>query len=119
MNDHAILLPIELYTQQHLSTINNIDFTPREIDVMACILSVRDDKSIASILNIKPTTVRTHIRNVMLKIESNSKAGIIEFIQNSDKFLALKNYYTHLLVQDVFITTLPVSFLKDNIWSSF
>jgi tetratricopeptide (TPR) repeat protein/DNA-binding CsgD family transcriptional regulator len=105
MGHHTFILPHKIYYKS-LKTINGINFTHREIDVITYVLSGRSAKSIASLLFISPKTVETHIRNIMIKLEVNSKESIITFIENSDKFSILKKYYTSLLTQTFFETQL-------------
>lgn len=85
-----------------LKTINGVNFTPREVDVVACLLSGRSSKTIARFLSIEEKTVETHKYNIMRKLECNFKEGIIEFIETSDKFSALKDHYLDLLKEVTF-----------------
>jgi len=82
---------------KHLESINGIKFTPREIDIISCLLSGRTPKVIASFLSISPRTIETHIRNIMLKVECNSREGIINFIEKTDKGTLIKKHYLNLL----------------------
>ncbi|MBL0941906.1 MAG: hypothetical protein IBJ00_04155, partial [Alphaproteobacteria bacterium] len=86
----------------YLKTISGIEFTGREIDIIACLLSGRSAKTIASLLGMAESTVTTHIRNIMLKIESNSRDSIRDFIEKSDKFSLIKKHYLNLLVNTLF-----------------
>ena len=97
---HHSLSPDSYY--DHIKTINCVKFTPREIDVIACLLSGKGSKTIASFLSIEEKTVETHKYNVMRKLECNSKEGIIHFIEQSDKFSALKHHYLSLLREAIF-----------------
>ena len=49
--------------------INDIEFTKREIDVMACIANGRSNKQIGAILGIDYKTVAIHIQNISKKME--------------------------------------------------
>lgn len=91
----------ELY-ETHLYKINEVNFTFREIDVIACILHNRSDKKIASILLVSPRTVNSHVYNIMGKLCCNSKDQIIDFIEKSEAYLWMKTYYMHLLVRNIF-----------------
>ena len=82
MEENRVLFTENIYAE-HLSVINGINFTPREIAVIACLLHARGTSRIASFLSIAPRTVVTHIRNIMLKLECNSRENIIDFIQTS------------------------------------
>lgn len=93
--------PENSYASQ-LKVINGILFTPREIDVLACILSGRSAKKIASFLLISPKTAENHIRSLLLKIEVRSQEGIIDFIEKSDKFIYVKKHYSCLLIRYAF-----------------
>jgi tetratricopeptide (TPR) repeat protein/DNA-binding CsgD family transcriptional regulator len=87
---------------KNLGTINGVRFTPREIDVIACLLSGRATKTICRFLSIEEKTVETHKYNIMRKLECNSKESIINFIEKSDKFLIVKEHYFGLLIQSAF-----------------
>lgn len=83
---------------EELKIINNINFTPREIDVMACLVSARGTSKISSFLSIAPKTVVNHIHNLMLKIGCNSREGIIDFVEKSNRQLPLRAHYSQLLL---------------------
>lgn len=86
----------------HLKTIKGIEFTTREIDVIACILNGRTaQKTIASFLTtpsrtVSPRTVETHLRNIIRKLGCGTQSGIIEFIEKSDKRSLLRDHYEYL-----------------------
>lgn len=94
-------LPSDTYNG-HLEIISGIKFTPREIDVIACLLGGRTSKSICQFLSIEEKTVETHKYNIMRKLDGNSKESIINFIEKSDKFPAIKKHYSGLLSQALF-----------------
>ena len=98
MND--TLNKLEAYRAQ-LEKINGIYFTPREIDIIACILSGRVAKRTASLLSISHRTVEQHTRNIMHKISCGSKDGIIEFVEKSDKYNLIKEFYQRLIGKEV------------------
>lgn len=94
--------PLDL-TYQSLESINGVKFTPREIDVMACIISGRPAaKTIASLLSIEPKTVEVYIRNIRLKLGVNSRESIVNFIEKSGKFSDARQHYTFLINQFTF-----------------
>lgn len=89
--------PQEIYTK-YLKTLNGVKFTPREVDILASFVSGRSTKKIASILSIAPKTVEYHTRNIMLKLGCNSRESVIDFIENSEKLVLLRQYYSGLLL---------------------
>lgn len=97
----AIKLPREIYFN-NLQIINEVTFTSREIDIIACILQGRTAKKIAFLLRIAPKTVENHLRNIMLKINCSSKEKIIDFIEKSGKFNYIKYYYSSLIIKLAF-----------------
>jgi DNA-binding CsgD family transcriptional regulator len=99
MNTEPIKEEPRTITLKNATTIN---FTSREIDVIACILGGRAPKKIASFLSIAPRTVEIHIRNIMLKIGCNSRESIIDFIEKSTKLEEFKKHYFFLLVNLAF-----------------
>lgn len=48
---------------------------------------------------ISPKTVETHIRSIMLKLECNSRDGIISFVERSGKFSLIRKHYLDLLIR--------------------
>jgi len=101
VNKQGMVLPQDVYALQ-LATINGINFTRREIDVIACTLSGKISKKIALLLSISPKTVENHMRNIILKIGCNNQTGIIDFVEKTNKFSLVKNHYSNLLVQHTF-----------------
>jgi tetratricopeptide (TPR) repeat protein len=85
-----------------LLTIKGSKFTQREIDIIACLLQGRSQKTIAALLSIAPRTVETHVRNIMLKLECNSSEGIRDSIEKSGNFFILREHYQALLIQAAF-----------------
>lgn len=101
MQKTQTLFSQDLYTN-HLLSINNIHFTKREIDVIACVLSARKTSKIAYFLSINTRTVETHLRNIMSKLECNSREGILDFVEASDKIHFLRRYYSLLQIEVIF-----------------
>ncbi len=96
-----ILLPQDIY-MTHLEIVNDIRFTRREIDIIAYLLSGKSAKTIATCLSITPKTIEAHMRNIMIKVECNSRDGIIDFVEKSKKLPFLKEHYLSLLIQAFF-----------------
>lgn len=90
------------FYEHHLSTIGNIHFTNREIDVISCLLNARGTGKIAVFLSIDKRTVETHIRNIMSKLECNTREFIIDFMEGSDKIPFFKKYYSLLQNRMIF-----------------
>jgi len=87
---------------QNIETIEEIYFTPREIDIISCITNVRGIKKIAQILSISPRTVEGHIQNILLKISSNSQESIKDFIEKSEELPLVKQHYLDLIINSFF-----------------
>ncbi|WP_032112537.1 tetratricopeptide repeat protein [Candidatus Paracaedibacter symbiosus] len=112
MKNKQNMLPQDFYLE-YLSSINDIHFTKREIDVMACLLNARRTSKTASFLSIDPRTVETHVRNIMSKIECNSRERIIDFIEFSEKLPRMRQYYSLLRINTIFEKILrDISFLQ-------
>ncbi len=82
-----------LEKNHEISVVNDIALTDREVDVIACLIHGRSIKKIACLLSISPKTVEVHIRNLMLKIECNSREKIIDFIESSENHLMIREHY--------------------------
>lgn len=87
---------------KYLKELLNINFTMREIDIIACIINKRNIKKIAQVLSISHKTVNTHIYNIMNKIGCNNKDAIIDFVQQARQVKNINHYYLHLLIQHDF-----------------
>ncbi|MBL8676537.1 MAG: helix-turn-helix transcriptional regulator [Alphaproteobacteria bacterium] len=98
MKEQADYFPSDLCSG-NLLTIQEINFTPREVDIMACLAGARGTSKIASLLTIAPKTVVNHIRNIMMKIDCNSREGIIDFLEKSNKLTFLRKYYADLILR--------------------
>lgn len=96
-----IILPQGVCTSD-LENVNGVKFTHREIDIIAYLLSGKSAKTIATCLSIAPKTIETHMRNIMMKVECNSRDGIIEFIEKSKKLPLFKEHYINLLTNTFF-----------------
>lgn len=104
MNSHSgtINITLQIYYGS-LEVINGIRFTPREIDIIACVLNGRSAKTIPSLLAISAKTVATHLANIRAKTGRPSRESIISFVEKSGKLSLLKNdYYSCLLAQVFF-----------------
>lgn len=82
-----------------LKIINNVSFTARELDIISCLVNLRGGCKIASILDITPRTIETHIANIKRKIEHSSREVVIDFIEKSGKSYLIRKHYRHLLIQ--------------------
>jgi len=101
MHNREINVLEDIYSEE-LAVINDVHFTPREIDIIACLLSARGTNKIASFLSISPKTVRNHIHNIMIKLECNSRDRIIDFIERSNKIPILRRHYSNLFINAAF-----------------
>ena len=89
------------------SRIGSVNFTQRELDVMACIVGGRTSKkSIASTLNISPRTASTHSYNIMQKLQCSSWEYIRTFIEENGYMAELRALYTAILCKAKFQTIL-------------
>ncbi len=89
-------------TTLQLESIGGVEFTQREVDVIACILSGKSAKKIALLLSISPKTVENHIRNITLKLGCRTQSDIIDFVERSNKFMSVKRHYSNLLLHSFF-----------------
>lgn len=106
MENNQIIFPEDIY-KKYLMVINGIKFTPREIDVIACVLHGKNTKSIAVFLSTEEKilgdrAIETHILNIRRKIGGCARESIISFIENSNKYPVVRSYYSSLLIQKEF-----------------
>jgi|GEM_PF-1125219 len=91
---------------ENLKLIGGKSFTPREIDVVACVLSGKGEKAVASILSISPRGVESHTRNIRQKIGCIGRDGIIEFVEKHHRVDDFRRLYKALLEKSNFIKIL-------------
>src|SRR5260221_993824 len=89
-----------------LSVINGLKFSSREIEIIAFLIAGRSTKKIAQFFSLSPRTVENYIYNMMGKLGVNSRQGIIDFIEKSDKFSLIKAHHEKLVIHDSFIKSL-------------
>jgi DNA-binding CsgD family transcriptional regulator len=85
-----------------IQTVNGMKFTPREIDMLASILSGMSAKVMASFLDISVKTLEGHVHNLMLKCGCNARESIRALLENSDQVIPLRNHYIRLRLQEIF-----------------
>jgi DNA-binding CsgD family transcriptional regulator len=68
-----------LVTGRESSDVRAQKLTPREIEVLAMIAAGRTTPEIAERLHIAPLTARSHIQNILEKLEVHSKAEAVAF----------------------------------------
>ena len=93
---------LSYHDQKNKHYINKIKFTNREIEVIVCLVNGRSVKKIALLLSISCKTVEVHIRNIMLKLECNSREKIIDFVELSQERAKLIDYYKLILEKNYF-----------------
>lgn len=110
-------LPFSEEYYERLLDINEIKFTKREIDIIACLLHGRNVKATANFLSssnrvISDRSIETHILNIRRKIAVGSRNSIITFIEKSKKYQILRDHYNSILVQKEFEQSLQkIAFL--------
>lgn len=91
-------IPPHLHNEP-LTTLNGIKFTHREIDIIALIFHTRGSSKIARLLSISTRTVETHTANIMRKMDTNSREGIIDFVEKSGHAPWIHRHYRNLFSQ--------------------
>ena len=93
-----LVYPLEIYLE-HLTTINGIPLTQREIDIIACLLNAnsRTRQHIANFLSIALKTVNSHINKLTGKFGYGID-NMMTLLENSDRLSVLKEYYLSLRV---------------------
>lgn len=63
--------------------VNNISFTQRELDIIACLINGRSYKEAARLLGISHRTVEAHFRNIMNVSACSNRKELIDFVTAS------------------------------------
>lgn len=88
--------PLEFYPDE-LLIVKGIKFTPRQIDIMACLISGGTGKTISSLLSIEIKTIEAHKKDIVGRLGGGVQENIIAFIQTSNKYDLIKKHYLKLL----------------------
>jgi tetratricopeptide (TPR) repeat protein/DNA-binding CsgD family transcriptional regulator len=110
----------EKKSPQIFDVIAGIKFSPREIDTLSCILHGKSAKKIGTLLSISTKTVDAHTRNLMLKLDLNSRESIADFAEAAPEVNQLRRHYSHLICQNLFNEKLKeISFITHKMGLSF
>ena len=60
-----------------LEIFQSYGLTPREIDLLSCLVQAKTNKEIGIILNIHPRTVSAHLDHIYTKLGVNSRIGAV------------------------------------------
>lgn len=107
---------------QNIELINDIKFTPKEIDVISCIVGnsvykknkERPEKSIESLIYINLNTLNTHLRNIKLKIKCSRQEEIVEFVESSKQYEFIINKYIEIRIKYEFDKVLKNINIKNS-----
>lgn len=84
----------------------DVKLTPREFEVMACLLVRRNlDPTISELLLISKRTVETHIRNISLKLKCTPRT-IHQELSSAAVYECMSSYYRYLLSNLRLVSTL-------------
>ncbi|OJX14400.1 MAG: hypothetical protein BGO77_02810 [Caedibacter sp. 37-49] len=95
MPQEVTRFPSEIYSV-NLKTINHINFSRRELDILTSLLSEKETKEIAAFLSIAPRTVDNSLYNISKRINVKTRQEIIEFIKRSSELPYIQEYYMSL-----------------------
>ena len=84
-----------------VKSINGVDITPREFDIISCIVCGKKSKSISKVLNISPKTVDTHIRNILIKLNVRTRDNLIVTLEKSKEYESIVCHYRKLCNLDM------------------
>lgn len=93
--------------KEYLRDISGINFSPRQIDVLSCLIHSRNQGKIAELLSIPSVrTVQTHIHVLKEKTNQFSTEHLVDMIDKSGKRKYFVEYYFNILVESHFRKTL-------------
>ncbi len=73
---------------------NNIVFTPRELDILACMaVGMTISKEIGQSLGTSPKTIETHIAHILTKIQRRKRHHIVSYIREEGLQQELSDLY--------------------------
>ena len=62
-----------------------IEFTPRELQIMQGLIKGLTNKEIGKLCIMQPETVKTHLRNMFEKTGNHTRAGLVAYVLNTEK----------------------------------
>jgi DNA-binding CsgD family transcriptional regulator len=71
-----------LWNDDCFDVVGTIEFSRKELCIMALLINGKSYKSIANLFNISEKTVEYHTRSIMKKTKSSSKRDIRNFVIN-------------------------------------
>ncbi|MBS0186118.1 MAG: tetratricopeptide repeat protein [Proteobacteria bacterium] len=78
------------------------EFTDREKDIIACLVSGKSYETVASILSISKRTVEKHVENIKKTMGFDSRDRIIDFIEREGNLSFYQDRYNKLLEKYLF-----------------
>jgi DNA-binding CsgD family transcriptional regulator len=81
------MLIFQEQTRSVANFVGLLGLSQRETDVLLCIMQGKDNKSIASILDISISTVRKHLENIYRKLDVQSRTAAISRVLEQIGFL--------------------------------
>lgn len=75
---------------------NEFLLTQREIEVIACLLHGRANKTISALLDVSPKTIETHLKNIFQKLGCHSRESVINCIERIACYALLQQYYHYI-----------------------
>ncbi len=91
-----------------LRTIRRIRFTPREMDVLACVVNNRAPrKTMATLLDIGVRAAETHMRNILQKLNMSAWEHVRDFVEASPELAEVNKHFHNLWVAHEFRGFLP------------
>ena len=84
INSGQRYVPLELVEKTLSSPVKKAKLTKRELEILKLIKKGMTDKEIASNLNIEPTTVETHSRNMRKKTKTHNRIELINYASEHD-----------------------------------
>ena len=101
-----------------MNSINGIEFKNREVEVISCLINGRGPQKISDLLFVYPTklkdniknisqrTVEFYIRQIFIKLDINSTVRIIDIVEQTKEYEAIKSYYPYIVYKAKFANKL-------------
>ena len=98
-NSKDKVIPFDDFSNdKHSRTVDGIEFTLREIEVLACLFcGQKVNKQIAFVLSITEKTSQIHIGHILKKIGCHSREQVIDWLKRSKKQQELIDVYNKKL----------------------
>lgn len=93
---------LENIYQQFFHEKHGYRFSFREVQIISFLISGYTTKKIALFFGLSPRTIDNHLRNIITKVDGNSRQNIVDYINSSSEMPLFRLFFDALQMQNLF-----------------